>query len=53
VDDELVAIGADGTLLTDRYGGRQVVRGDVVRFPATPGPHLLETPMAEIVAISP
>lgn len=53
VDDELVAIGADGTLLTNRNGGRQVVRGEVARFPGTPGPHLLETPMAEVIAISP
>ena len=53
VDDELVAVGADGTLLTDRNGSRQVVRGEIARFPATPGPHRLETPMAEVVAISP
>ncbi|HEU0213091.1 MAG TPA: CehA/McbA family metallohydrolase [Jiangellaceae bacterium] len=53
VDDELVAVGADGTLLTDRHGRRQVVRGDLARFPATPGPHVLETPLAEVVAISP
>jgi hypothetical protein len=53
VDDELVAIGADGTLLTDPYGRRRVVRGETARFPGAPGPHLLETPLAEVVAISP
>ena len=53
VDDEFVAIGADGTLLTDRYGRRRVVRGEMARFPAAAGPHLLETPLAEVVAISP
>ena len=53
VDDELVAVGADGTLVTDRHGRRQVVRGDLARFPASPGPHLLETSLAEVIAISP
>jgi hypothetical protein len=53
VDDELVAIGTDGTLMADRYGRRLVVRGDVARFPAAAGPHRLETPLAEVVAISP
>jgi hypothetical protein len=51
VDDELVAVGGDGTQLVDRDGRRQMVRSDLARFPATPGPHRLETPLAEIVAI--
>jgi hypothetical protein len=53
VGDEFVAVGADGTLLTDRHGRRQIVRGELARFPALPGPHLLETPLAEVIAISP
>ena len=53
VEDEFVAIGADGTLLADRFGSRQVVRGDMALFPAVAGPHRLETPLAEVVAISP
>ncbi len=53
VEDEFVAIGADGTLLVDRFGSRQVVRGDMALFPAVAGPHRLETPLAEVVAISP
>jgi hypothetical protein len=53
VDDELVAVGGDGTVLVDVEGRRQVVRGDRARFPAAPGPHRLETPMAEVIAISP
>jgi hypothetical protein len=53
VDDELVAVGGDGTVLVDVDGRRQVVRGHRARFPAAPGPHRLETPMAEVIAISP
>lgn len=51
VGDELVAIGADGTVLVDTAGRRQPVRGDVAGFPAAPGPHRLETTRAEILAI--
>jgi hypothetical protein len=51
VDDEFVALGGDGTHLVDRDGRRTPVRGDAVRLPAAPGPHRLETPSAEILAI--
>ncbi|WP_166355710.1 CehA/McbA family metallohydrolase [Phytoactinopolyspora limicola] len=53
VDDELVAVGGDGTLLTDRFGHRRPVHGDVVRFRAADGPYRLETPDAAVVAITP
>jgi hypothetical protein len=51
VDDELVAVHADGTVLLDSEGRRRPVRGDLARFPAAPGPHRLETPLASVVAI--
>jgi hypothetical protein len=53
VDDELVALDADGLLLVDTAGRRRPVRGDHARFPAAPGPHRLETPLAAVAAISP
>ncbi|PSL02750.1 hypothetical protein CLV30_10957 [Haloactinopolyspora alba] len=53
VDDEFVALDADGLLLVDAYGRRQVVRGEAARFPAADGPHRLETPLASVVALSP
>lgn len=52
VDDELVAVGADGTLLVDVDGRRTPVRGDLARFPGSAGPHRLETPLAAVVAIT-
>ncbi|NDL56938.1 CehA/McbA family metallohydrolase [Phytoactinopolyspora mesophila] len=52
-DGELVAVGADGTLLTDRYGNRRPVHGDLARFRAADGPYRLETPDAAVVAITP
>lgn len=51
VGDELVALDAEGTSLLDAAGRRRVVRGSVARFPAAPGPHRLETPLAEVVAL--
>ncbi|RIQ11451.1 CehA/McbA family metallohydrolase [Jiangella rhizosphaerae] len=53
VDGELVAVGADGLLLADMWGRRQVVRGELARFPGADGPHRLETPMAAVVAVTP
>lgn len=53
VGDELVAVGADGTLLVDTAGRRRPVRGELARFPAAAGPHQLETPLASVVAITP
>jgi hypothetical protein len=53
VEDELVAVDAPGTLLVDQHGRRQLVRGELERFYAADGPHHLETPLAEVVALSP
>jgi hypothetical protein len=53
VDGELIAVGADGLLLADVWGRRQVVRGDLARFPASDGPHRLETGTAAVVAVTP
>jgi len=43
---------ADGLVLADTAGRRQVVHGDMVRFPGAPGPHRLETPLAAVVALT-
>lgn len=56
VDDELLALDADGTVLVDRDGRRRVVHGDHVRFPPAAlgrGPHRLESAAGHLVAISP
>jgi hypothetical protein len=50
--DELVAVGADGALLTDMSGRRRMVRGDRVAFPAGPGVHWLEDDRAKLLALS-
>jgi hypothetical protein len=55
VDDSVVALGADGTLLVDVTGRRRPVRGSPARFPAAlparDGPHWLEDDRAQILAI--
>lgn len=51
VGNELVAVGADGTVLIDVAGRRRAVRGSLVRLPGAPGPHHLETPAAEVVSL--
>ncbi|HEY2670906.1 MAG TPA: hypothetical protein VGJ07_11090, partial [Rugosimonospora sp.] len=50
--DELVAVGADGTVLTDFTGQRRRVLGDRVAFPAMPGPHWLEDHRARVLAVA-
>ncbi len=50
--DELVAVGADGALLTDFTGERRPVLGDRVAFPARPGPHWLEDHQARVLAVT-
>ena len=50
--DELVALGAEGALLTDPDGRRRVVHGDLATFPAAPGPHWLEDHNTAVLAIS-
>ncbi len=52
VDDEIVALGADGTVLVDADGRRRPVRSDLARFAGTSGPQRLETTQAEILALS-
>jgi hypothetical protein len=50
--DELVAVDADGTVLTDFTGQRRPVLGDRVAFPAVSGPHWLEDHRARVLAVS-
>jgi hypothetical protein len=50
--DELVALDADGALLTGPDGRRRMVRGDRATFSAAPGPHWLEDHQTAVLAIS-
>jgi len=52
IGDELVALDADGSLLTGPDNRRRVVRGARVAFPAEPGPHWLEDHETAVLAIS-
>jgi hypothetical protein len=53
VDDSLVAIDADGTLLVDFAGRRRPVRGATASFePTGAGPHWLEDATAQILALT-
>ena len=52
LEDSVVALDADGSLLVDFSGRRRPVRGDRATFPAAPGPHWLEDGRAEILALS-
>jgi hypothetical protein len=49
---ELIALGADGALLTGPDGRRRVVRGERMTFPAEPGPHWLENHETAVLAVS-
>lgn len=51
--DELVALGAEGALLTGPDRGRRVVPGDRARFPAGPGPWWLEDHQTQVLALCP
>jgi hypothetical protein len=56
VDDELVALEADGTVLVDMDGRRRVLHGDRLRIPVATvgrGPFRLESATGHLVAISP
>ncbi len=56
VEDEIVALEADGTVLVDMDGRRRVVHGDRVRLPADAlgrAPFRLESAAGHLVAISP
>jgi len=52
VGDEMVALGADGALLTGPDSRRRVVHGDRATFPAEPGPRWLEDDQTAVLAIS-
>lgn len=52
--DELLALDADGAVLTYPDGSQRVVRGDRARLPAgdaADGPHILESPTTEVIAL--
>jgi hypothetical protein len=50
--DELVALGADGAVLTGPDRHRRLVLGERMAFPAGPGPHWLEDHGSAVLAIS-
>lgn len=61
VDDELVAVDGDGTVLVDLEGRRRQVRGDRARFVADRttgaraggvGPYRLESPQRDLLAVT-
>jgi hypothetical protein len=52
VDDELIALGADGSVLIDTAGQRHVVHGDRVTFPATALGHRLEGHRNEVIGMT-
>jgi len=51
--DELVAVGADGTVLAGLDGPQRRVRGDLARFPGGPGPHQLLSGTGATLALTP
>lgn len=51
VDDELVAWGADGAIVSDFSGRRRMVRGDMARFSAPEGPAWLEDVHGAVSAV--
>lgn len=53
LDDELVAVDAEGLLLADFSGQRRLVRSAVARFPAGAGPYWLEDDRTQVMALSP
>jgi hypothetical protein len=52
-EGELVAVGADGTVLAGLDGPERRVRGDLARFRGTPGPHRLLSDQGATVALTP
>jgi hypothetical protein len=56
MDDDLVAVAADGTVLSDLEGRRQIVHGDFCTVPiarAGLAPYRLEAADGSILAICP
>ena len=52
-DGELVAVGADGTILAGPHGPSARVRGDRARLPGTEGPHRLLDASGATLALTP
>jgi hypothetical protein len=52
IDDELVACGADGTILADQDGPKCRVRGDLARFAGDAGHHRLVDPTGATLALT-
>ena len=53
VDGELVAAGAEGTILAGPDGPAALVRGALVRFPGAAGCHRLIDPTGATLALTP
>lgn len=51
VAGELIAVDADGAILTDFTGRRRMVRGDLATFAARPGGHWLEDARGQVLAL--
>ena len=51
-DGELVAVGADGLVLTGPDGPIRRIRGDLARFPGDPGAHRLTNPLGATLALT-
>jgi hypothetical protein len=52
-EDELIAVGADGTVLAGLDGPLRRVRGELARFPPAPGPHRLLSERGATLALTP
>jgi hypothetical protein len=52
IDDELVACGADGTILAGQDGPKRRVRGDLARFAGDAGHHRLVDPTGATLALT-
>ena len=52
-EDELIAVGADGTVLAGLDGPLRRVRGELARFPGFPGPHQLLSDRGATLALVP
>ncbi|MFD0558977.1 hypothetical protein FB566_4933 [Stackebrandtia endophytica] len=51
VAGELIAVDADGAILTDFTGRRRMVRGDLATFAGRPGGHWLEDARGQVLAL--
>ncbi|HEX6501389.1 MAG TPA: CehA/McbA family metallohydrolase [Micromonosporaceae bacterium] len=53
LDEELIAVDAEGLLLADVSGQRRLVRSPLARFPAGVGPYWLEDDRTQVMALAP